>query len=106
MAASNVTSGAKARLREFLYGTDKSVPLNAAGGGCLCGEAAIRRDAKSLLDDAEDFFFAHDQEFVAVELDLGARVLAEEDGVAGFDVEREDFAFVVGLALANRLSRE
>jgi hypothetical protein len=39
------------------------------------------------LDDAEDFFFAHDEELFAVELDLGAGVLAEEDGVASLDVE-------------------
>jgi hypothetical protein len=32
-----------------------------------------------LLEDAEDFFFAHDQELFAVELDLGAGVLAEQD---------------------------
>src|ERR1700683_5583071 len=53
------------------------------------------------LEDAEDFFFAHDEEVFAIELDLGAGVLAEEDGVAGFYVEREDLAFVVGLALAD-----
>jgi hypothetical protein len=72
MAASNVTSGAKARLREFLYGTDESVPLSTTGEQYVCGGAAIRRDAKSLLDDAQDFFFAHNEELVAVQLDLGA----------------------------------
>src|SRR5580704_12037911 len=54
-----------------------------------------------LLDDAEDFFFAHDEEVFAVELDLCARVLAEEDVIAGLDVEGEGLAFVVGLALAD-----
>ena len=57
--------------------------------------------AALLLEDAEDFFFAHDEELIAVELDLGAGVLAEEDAVASLDIEREDLAFVVGLALTD-----
>src|SRR5579863_4093439 len=52
-------------------------------------------------DDAEDFFFAHDEEVFAVELDLGARVLAEQNGVAGLDVEWEHLALVVGLAFSD-----
>ena len=64
-----------------------------------CESAA--RNARLLLDDAEDFFFAHDQEFLAVDLDLGAGVLAEEDFVAGLDVEREYFALVVRLAFSD-----
>jgi hypothetical protein len=32
--------------------------------------------------DAEDFFFFHDDEVFAVDLDLGAGVLAEQDAVA------------------------
>jgi hypothetical protein len=54
-----------------------------------------------LLDDAEDFFLTHDEEFLAVEFDLGSGVFAEEDIVASLDVEREDLAFVVGFALAD-----
>ena len=67
-------------------------------------KTATRNDSagRLLLEDAEDFFFAHDEEVFAIELDLGAGVLAEEDGVASLDVEREDLAFVVGLALAFR----
>src|ERR1700735_1387683 len=53
------------------------------------------------LEDAEDFFLAHDEEVFAVELDLGAGVLAEQDRVASLDVEGENLAFVVGLALAD-----
>src|ERR1700691_3493135 len=54
-----------------------------------------------LLHDAEDFFLAHDEKLLAVELDLGAGVLAEQNLVARLDVQREDFAFVVRLALAH-----
>jgi hypothetical protein len=53
------------------------------------------------LEDAEDFVFLHDQEVFAVELDLSAAPLAEEDAIAGLDVEGKYFAFVVGLALAD-----
>ena len=58
--------------------------------------------ADLLLEDAEDFFLTHDEEFFAVDLDLGAGVLAEEDAVASLDVEREDLAFIVRLAFADR----
>jgi hypothetical protein len=54
-----------------------------------------------LGDDAEDFFLAHDEELFAVELDLRAGILAEQDGVASLDVQREDLALVVRFALAD-----
>ena len=53
------------------------------------------------LDDAEDFFLAHDEKLLAVELDLGAGVFPEEHAVARLHVEREDFALVIRLALAD-----
>ena len=52
------------------------------------------------LDHAQDVFLAHDEVFLAIDLDLGARVLAEEDLVADLDVERDEFAVVVDLTLA------
>jgi len=42
-------------------------------------------------EDAEDFFFLHDDELFAINLDLGAGVLAEQDAVALFDGQREGF---------------
>src|SRR5271157_4732695 len=50
------------------------------------------------FQDAKDFFLAHDQEVFAVNLDLGAGVLAKQDAVAFLHIEREGLAFVVGLA--------
>jgi len=38
-------------------------------------------------NDSENLVLAHDDEFVAVELDLAARILAEQDAVAGLYVE-------------------
>src|SRR5208337_991244 len=54
------------------------------------------------FQDAEYFFLAHDQEVFAVNLDLGAGVLAKQDAVAFLHIEREGFTFVVGLAPAHR----
>src|SRR5215471_13544381 len=41
---------------------------------------------RSRLDHAEDVLLAHDHMLLAVELDLGARILAEQDAIAGLDV--------------------
>src|ERR1700743_3442735 len=40
------------------------------------------------LDDAHDIGLRHDQQLHAVELDLGAGPLAEQDAVTGLDAER------------------
>src|SRR2546425_2143388 len=55
--------------------------------------------SSSALDHAEDVFLAHDQMFFAVELDLGAGVLAEQHGVAGLDVERDHLPVLADLSL-------
>src|SRR5258706_15802224 len=54
------------------------------------------------FDDGQHFVFAHDEVFLAVELDLLTGILAEEDFVAGLDVQRDAFAVVFGLAVAGR----
>jgi hypothetical protein len=48
------------------------------------------------VDDGEDVFFAHDQEFLVVELDFGAAVAGEDDAVALLDGEGDAFAGVRG----------
>src|ERR1700687_5150535 len=55
-----------------------------------------------LVDRGEDFVFLHDQVLHAVELDLLTGVLAEENRVAGLDVQRHALALVVDLAVAHR----
>src|SRR4029453_4536059 len=57
---------------------------------------------ESLLEDGEDVFLAQDQVVVAVDLDLVAGVLAEQDAVTGLHVERDALAAVVDLAGAHR----
>src|SRR5436190_4338612 len=45
-------------------------------------------------DDPEDVAFLHDDQVFARDLDLGARPFAEQDAVAGLDVQRRHLAFV------------
>src|SRR5579872_2539244 len=52
------------------------------------------------FNHGEDFVFAHDEIFLAIELDLLAGVLAEQDEIAGFDVQRNPLAVVFRLAVA------
>src|SRR4029078_9164315 len=51
------------------------------------------RIAKS-ADDPEDVAFLHDDEVFTVDLDFGARPFAEQDLVAGLDIQRRDLAVV------------
>src|SRR3990170_1083993 len=46
-------------------------------------------------DHPEDVAFLHDDEVFAIDLDLGARPFAEQDAVAGLDVQGRDLAVVV-----------
>src|SRR5205085_6253416 len=48
-----------------------------------------------------DVFFAHDEQLVTVDLDGGARILAEEDLVADLHVDSGDLAVFVLLARAH-----
>src|SRR6267142_5218263 len=54
------------------------------------------------FDDGQHFVFAHDEVFLAIELDLLAGILAEEDLVTGLDVQRDALAVVFGLAVSGR----
>jgi hypothetical protein len=53
------------------------------------------------LDDAHDVFFTHDQQFLAIDLDGLAGVLAEQDAVAHLDCEGAHAAVLKHLAIAN-----
>src|ERR1700749_3431475 len=54
-----------------------------------------------LGNDAQDVAFLHDQQIFAIELDLGAGPLAEQDAVADGDVERMQLALLVTSAGAD-----
>ena len=46
------------------------------------------------FDDGQHLILFHDEVLLAIQLDLLARILAEQDPVARFDVERDPFAVV------------
>src|SRR5580692_12186902 len=54
-----------------------------------------------LGDHAHDVGLFHDQKLVAVELDLGARPLAEQHAVTGLDAHRGELAGLVAAARAD-----
>src|SRR3954468_9307334 len=56
----------------------------------------------ALLEHAHDVAFLHDQQLVAVELDLGAGPLAEKHPVTDLDAHRRQVALVAAGTLANR----
>src|SRR5271154_7187407 len=55
--------------------------------------------ADLLVEHAHDVGLLHDQELLAVDLDLGARPFAEQHAVADLDVDRDQLA---GLVAATR----
>src|SRR6188474_1937974 len=72
-----------------------AVPLSrvSGSGSPLAGWRAF--------DDAHDVGLLHDQELLALDLDLGARPLAEQDAVAFPQVQRHDLALLVAGARAH-----
>src|ERR1700733_8230815 len=71
----------------------------------LKSERKSKREERLLAavraDDGQDLVLAEDHVVVAVDLDLGAGVLAHEDAVALLDVHRRALALVVELARAD-----
>src|SRR3989454_6878169 len=67
--------------------TPRSTLARASSPNFTSFAAILRLLPFSGLDDAEDVLLAEDQVLLAVELDLGAGVLAEQHPVAGFHVE-------------------
>src|ERR1044071_3803119 len=57
-----------------------------------------RVSTSASADDPEDVAFLHDQQVLAVEAALGAGPFAEQDLVAGLDVERRDRAVLAARA--------
>src|SRR6266550_1013294 len=52
-------------------------------------------------DDGQHVILFHDEVVLAVEPDLLAGILAEQNAVASFDLKRHPLAFVVGLPVAD-----
>src|SRR3546814_20043095 len=56
------------------------------------GPGFRRETGDESADDPQDVGFLHDEQVFAIDADLGARPLAEQDAVAGLDVERRHLA--------------
>src|SRR5712671_5896848 len=56
----------------------------------------------NVSENAQDVAFLHDQQLLTVELDLGARPLAEQHAVAHLEVDRNELAGFVAPTWANR----
>src|SRR5216117_967799 len=77
-------------------------PLSSAARASSSNISCFGMDrVPPLLENGEDVFLAHDEVLLVVDLDLGARVLPEQDLVAGLHVERHLLAVVVDLAVAD-----
>src|SRR5882762_503233 len=63
-------------------------------GGC-CRSGGLADGGAGTFDDPHDVGLLHDQEIVAIELDLGAGPLAEQDAIAFLDVERNQRALFI-----------
>src|SRR6185503_17966300 len=55
-----------------------------------------------LLDDGEDVLFLHDQVLLVVQLHFGAGILAEQDAVVGFHVQRDLLSLLRHSPIAHR----
>jgi len=62
----------------------------------------VRSSFLTLFYDSEDVVGAHDLELLAIQLDFGAAVLADEHAVTDLDLERDFLPVVIGLAGAQR----
>src|SRR5881396_1468509 len=96
-----VTLTASARMFTPAMRRMRAFSLNLTSLAAMVGSSRIRCAAAS-VHDGHDVFFAHHQQLVAVDLDGGAGVLAEEHLVADLDVDGAHFPILVLLAGAHR----
>src|SRR5262245_33868033 len=82
--------------------TPRTMRVRASSENLTSLAAMFALSSGLLFDDGHDVFLAHHEELVAIHLDFGAAVLAEQDLVADLDVERTDLAVFQDLALADR----
>src|SRR2546422_1751678 len=74
-----------------MLGRSGSQLLSACSGGLFLGCAA---------QDAKHFLFAHDDEVFAIDFDLGAGVLAEQNAVTLLHIEGANLTFFANFAFA------
>src|ERR1700737_4085957 len=100
----SVTLTALARMSTPRSMRSRASPLNLTSLAAMAGSSWLSGFLVrgGPIEHAHDVGFLHDHEVLAIELDLGARPLAEQHAVAAFDVERIHLATLVAHAGANR----
>src|SRR5262249_9289190 len=71
-----------------------ALPLSFLEKG-IRGSGDLAALGRRAFDDAHDVAFLHDHQVFAVDLDLGARPLAEQHAVADFHVEGNELALLI-----------
>ena len=86
----SISDVAAARAERDLHGVGQRVDAleHALAGVLVVADLLGAMGGSSLLEHGEDVVLAHDQVLLAVDLDLGAGVLAEQHAVALLHVER------------------
>src|SRR6266404_5825523 len=69
-----------------------SVPSRTSLAAMIVSSSALVASGSAAVDDTHDVGFLHDHQLLAVDLDLGARPLPEQDAIAGLDIERVNLA--------------
>src|SRR5712692_3656963 len=72
------------------------------GEGVQCGLRGVLLGGRDVGENAHDVALLHDQEILAVDLDLGTGPLAEQHAVADLEVDRDQLAIFVTAARSDR----
>src|SRR6266852_3275726 len=72
------------------------------GEGVQCGLRGLLLGGRDVGENAHDVALLHDQEILAVDLDLGTGPLAEQHAVADLEVDRDQLAIFVTAARSDR----
>src|SRR6185312_2837052 len=96
----SVTRTASARISAPRSMRSRASPLNLTSLAAMFSVSRLSGLllGGGLIDHAHDVGLLHDQEVLAIELDLGTRPFAEQDAVARLDVERVERAVLVARA--------
>src|SRR5256885_15344151 len=65
------------------------------------GLGSLLLGSRNVGEDAHDVAFLHDQQFLTIELDLGAGPFAEQNAVADLEVDRDQLASFVAATRAD-----
>src|SRR4051812_16952805 len=80
--------------------TPRRIPCREASPYTICFAMRLSRFLSACFDDCQHFVLSHDEALFTIELDVLTRILAEQDHIARFDIERDARAAVFDRAAA------